>query len=129
MVLIMSLRESYFGNNSGISIPLLTLHVFMVLLGDFNAIRNPSEKFDGQNFDFSATGDFNSCINVTEALELAIKGPWFTWTSRQEGLGDKKSRINRAVSVFNLLYSSTIMYFISLVYFERCCEFGDFILW
>lgn len=68
-----------------------------ILLGDFNAVRRVNERSIIDNFDFTATAAFNSCIDDIEVDDLPAKGFWFSWSNRSGGLGQNKSRIDRVM--------------------------------
>ncbi|KAL7165855.1 hypothetical protein ACSBR2_036676 [Camellia fascicularis] len=40
-------------------------------------------------------GDFNYCPNDIDAIEIATKGAWFTWSSKQDGMESRKGRFDR----------------------------------
>lgn len=68
-----------------------------LLMGDFNVVRSPGEKFDPSTFDPIVAGEFNSCVEAIEVDDLAGKGLWFTWTSKCGGMGNRKSKLDRAM--------------------------------
>lgn len=61
------------------------------VIGDFNAVRRPSERC-GSRFKPITTGDFNSFLLDTELIEVKQGGRRFTWVS-WDGL--KMSKLDR----------------------------------
>lgn len=70
-------------------------HVAWIQMGDYNVVRRIAERMDG--FDYSAAAEFNDCLNSLEVDDFPANGFWFTWTNKQGGLGDNKSKLDRAM--------------------------------
>lgn len=67
-----------------------------VQMGDFNSVRAASERLVG--FDVAASSEFNQCLSDISHDDMPARGFWFTWTNKQGGAGDNKSRIDRVTS-------------------------------
>ena len=68
-----------------------------LLWGDFNSIRSVTEKSYAENLDMSAMVEFNGCVGDVDTEDLTAKGFFFTWSRRGGGMGDRKSKIDRAI--------------------------------
>ena len=54
-----------------------------VVLGDFNLIRSPDDRSNG-NFNHQEAGWFNDAIEAMDLQELPLLDRRFTWSNRQE---------------------------------------------
>ncbi|KAJ0969863.1 hypothetical protein J5N97_022740 [Dioscorea zingiberensis] len=70
-----------------------------ILLGDFNAILNPTEHRGG-NFDhYSAKAKlFSDFINENQLFDLGFIGSPFTWCNNQIGLARRWARLDRVLA-------------------------------
>ncbi|KAH7850084.1 hypothetical protein Vadar_027677 [Vaccinium darrowii] len=66
-----------------------------VMMGDFNVVRKRSERLHG--FDSNAVDDFNSCLDGLDMDDMPTNGFWFSWSNKRGGLGDNKSKLDRAL--------------------------------
>ncbi|KAH7861825.1 hypothetical protein Vadar_031371 [Vaccinium darrowii] len=66
-----------------------------IQLGDFNVVRNPTERLMG--FDRGASDEFNACLDSVGMDDMPSKGFWFTWSNKRSGLGDNKSKLDRVL--------------------------------
>ena len=55
-----------------------------VIMGDFNAIRDPKEKSGGINLWPPHMDDFNQCLYSCAVDDLRYSGCFFTWSNRQD---------------------------------------------
>ncbi|GFZ06069.1 hypothetical protein Acr_18g0002390 [Actinidia rufa] len=67
------------------------------LVGDFNSLGNVNEKVAMDSFDMYVTAEFNACVRDVEIDDLTTKGLFFTWSGKEEGMGYRKSKIDRAM--------------------------------
>ncbi|XP_043687599.1 uncharacterized protein LOC122638815 [Telopea speciosissima] len=72
-------------------------------LGDFNIVRQQSEKFGGDIVRQEAIDDFNSFIFDTGLVDLEWKGELFTWNNRQGGSSRVCCKLDRAMVNLNWL--------------------------
>ncbi|XP_043697169.1 uncharacterized protein LOC122647945 [Telopea speciosissima] len=79
---------------SNISIP-------WVALGDFNVVRQQSEKLGGDPVRQEAVDNFNSFIFDTDLIDLKWKGELFTWNNRQGGSSRVCCKLDRALVNLN----------------------------
>lgn len=56
---------------------------------------NPKGRSGG--FDSLAAGDFYQCLFDIDMEDLVTKGIWFSWSNRRGGMGDSRSKFDRAV--------------------------------
>ncbi|GFZ00675.1 hypothetical protein Acr_14g0003100 [Actinidia rufa] len=68
-----------------------------LLWGDFNSIGSVTEKSYVENLDMSAMVEFNGCVGDVDTGDLTAKGFFFTWSSRGGCMGDRKSKIDKAM--------------------------------
>lgn len=61
----------------------LVLNYPWLLLGDFNDIASPTEKFGGGPPNFIKIETFNNFLNNCGLIDLGYVGPSFTWTNRR----------------------------------------------
>lgn len=66
-----------------------------IMVGDYNIVRARAERLE--EFDSNAVGDFNNCLEDLEMEDLPTKGFWFSWSNKRGGLGDNKSKLDRAL--------------------------------
>ncbi|KAH7847812.1 hypothetical protein Vadar_030492 [Vaccinium darrowii] len=85
-----------------------------IQLGDFNVVRNPTERLMG--FDKGASDEFNACLDSVGMDDMPSKGFWFTWSNKRSGLGDNKSKLDRVL--INVGAGKRASY---EIYFPKCC--------
>lgn len=56
-----------------------------IVLGDFNAVRNSSDRCGGTDKWLPSLDDFHNCIEAAGLDDLRYKGSRFTWTKRTYG--------------------------------------------
>lgn len=66
-----------------------------LLMGDFNDISLPCEKFGGCSLNRMKMRTFNSFLDKANLLELGFIGPKFTWTNCRHNGSLVRTRINR----------------------------------
>lgn len=64
-------------------------------LGDYNVVRKMAERMEG--FHNDAAVEFNDCLHDLKLEDMPTKGFWYTWTNKRGGLGDNKSKLDRAM--------------------------------
>ncbi|KAF5478473.1 hypothetical protein F2P56_005031 [Juglans regia] len=74
-----------------------------VICGDFNIIKNDSERRGGHPRPFAAMEDFNLCIHNNGWLDMCAKGPSMTWCNGQGGLARCWARLDRCFIDSNFL--------------------------
>ncbi|XP_026435852.1 uncharacterized protein LOC113333645 [Papaver somniferum] len=73
-----------------------------VVLGDFNAIISPEEKFGGKAPDRISMIDFFHCLNECNLIQASSIGQQYTWSNCQQGTKRILCVLDRAV--FNSLW-------------------------
>ncbi|KAG5548914.1 hypothetical protein RHGRI_014320 [Rhododendron griersonianum] len=68
-----------------------------VVLGDFNAIKSPTEKVGGDRAWTSWMEEFNSCLQSTELVDLRFSGCYYTWSNKQLGDAHISTKIDRVL--------------------------------
>ncbi|XP_077248649.1 uncharacterized protein LOC143888187 [Tasmannia lanceolata] len=68
-----------------------------ILIGDFNAVRDYSEKSEGMIINHSEIEDFNSCINNCSLADLRSIGHPLSWNNRATRTGRKFAILDRAL--------------------------------
>lgn len=66
-----------------------------VLLGDFNVIRQASERIGSSHVDYGAMDDFNHCLEELDAEEYPGKGFYFTCCNKSDNGMRIYSRLDR----------------------------------
>ncbi|KAF5447204.1 hypothetical protein F2P56_032773 [Juglans regia] len=82
-----------------------TARIPWVLYGDFNIIKNDSERRGGRPRPFVAMEEFNQCIQTCGLLEMCSKGPNVTWCNGQGGQARSWARFDRCFLDTNFLSS------------------------
>ncbi|CAN1128052.1 hypothetical protein LINPERHAP2_LOCUS4389 [Linum perenne] len=75
----------------------LGLNIPWLVIGDFNAITDPSEKLGGLPPRRNSTVAFNDFIFDNHLLDLGFSGNRFTWSNLQDGDDNNKFRLDRAL--------------------------------
>lgn len=71
-------------------------------IGDFNAIKNLSEKWGGRPLINKSTKDFQNVISQGGLLDLKHQGPAYTWTNRRRNLIELiKERLDRVLATLD----------------------------
>ncbi|XP_026442505.1 uncharacterized protein LOC113342057 [Papaver somniferum] len=73
-----------------------------VVVGDFNAIISPEEKFGGKAPNRSSMMDFLNCLNECNLIQAPSTGQQYTWSNCQQGTKRILCVLDRAV--FNSLW-------------------------
>lgn len=68
-----------------------------IFVGDFNIIRNDSERRGGRPRPLGAMEDFNNWIQQGGLIEMASKGSAFSWCNGQHGLARSWARLDRVL--------------------------------
>ncbi|KAF9591254.1 hypothetical protein IFM89_003205 [Coptis chinensis] len=68
------------------------------LMGDFNEITCPEEKYGGKLFNYSKVRIFLDMIDECELFDLGFVGSIYTWTNRQNGRHKIWERIDRMMA-------------------------------
>lgn len=68
-----------------------------VILGDFNAIKSPNEKVGGDRSWMPWMGEFNSCLQSIELVDLRFSGCYFTWSNKLLGDAHISTKIDRVL--------------------------------
>ncbi|CAI9755487.1 unnamed protein product [Fraxinus pennsylvanica] len=68
-----------------------------VVSGDFNIIRNDTERIGGCPRPLQAMEDFNDCIDRCGLLELSVMGQKLSWCNGHEGLTRSWARLDRTL--------------------------------
>ena len=68
-----------------------------VILGDFNALRFPSDKVGGDNHWPPHMDNFGQCINANELDDLKYTGCHFTWSNKQDPSHVVTTKIDRVL--------------------------------
>ncbi|KAK9668744.1 hypothetical protein RND81_13G083200 [Saponaria officinalis] len=79
-----------------------------IVLGDFNVIRDVSERISNVLPNLDDLLDFNACIMDCGLVDLNSCGCEYTWTNNQDGLARVWSKLDRA-----LVNGSWLVYFLS----------------
>ncbi|XP_042964017.1 uncharacterized protein LOC122298309 [Carya illinoinensis] len=66
-----------------------------LLCGDFNIIREDSERRGGLPRPFSAMGDFNICLQNCGVMDMRSQGASMTWCNGHSGLSRSWARLDR----------------------------------
>lgn len=69
-----------------------------VVFGDFNDVLNSSEKFGGNLPAIGRCKAFNNMLTSCGLIDLAFKGPSFTWCNKRQGVRKIEERLDRVVS-------------------------------
>lgn len=65
------------------------------MLGNFNDIASPNEKFGGRPPNLSRIATFNKNLDYYNLIDLGFKGPKFTWTNNRRNLNLVMERLDR----------------------------------
>ncbi|XP_041001625.1 uncharacterized protein LOC121247323 [Juglans microcarpa x Juglans regia] len=86
-----------------------------VVVGDFNIIKNDSERRRGRPRPNVAMDDFNDWIHQRGLMEMAAKGSCFSWCNGQSGLARSWAWLDRALmdNSFSNLFPNTICSYLS----------------
>jgi len=68
-----------------------------MIMGDFNAIRNPREKFGGTHHWPPHMDDLNKCMFSCEVDDLRYIGCHFTWSNRQDHPNHISTKLDRVL--------------------------------
>ncbi|XP_058189185.1 uncharacterized protein LOC131306776 [Rhododendron vialii] len=68
-----------------------------VVLGDFNAVKNPTEKVGVDRSWLPWVEEFNSCLRSTELVDLRYSGCHYTWSNKQLGDANISTKIDRVL--------------------------------
>ncbi|XP_042958231.1 uncharacterized protein LOC122293850 [Carya illinoinensis] len=74
-----------------------------ILCGDFNIIREDSERQGGLPRPFNAMGDFNICLQNCGVMDMRSQGALMTWCNGQSGLARSWARLDRCFLNSNFL--------------------------
>ncbi|XP_042956358.1 uncharacterized protein LOC122292186 [Carya illinoinensis] len=74
-----------------------------LICGNFNIIKNDSERRGGHPRPFAAMEDFNLCIHNNGWLDMRSKGPSMTWCNGRGGLARSWARLDRCFIDSNFL--------------------------
>ncbi|KAK6135525.1 hypothetical protein DH2020_030739 [Rehmannia glutinosa] len=66
-----------------------------VVGGDFNEVLVQSEKFGGQDINYSSVASFRETIDDCRLLDLGFEGPSFTWRKSTNNLNNIMERLDR----------------------------------
>lgn len=66
-----------------------------IIMGDFNDIASPREKFGGNPPNRTKMATFNNFLNKSNLVDLGFSGPLFTWTNNREFGCTIRTRIDR----------------------------------
>lgn len=84
-----SLSKKFSNLSSFIKLPWL-------IIGDFNEISHPSEKFGCRLVDRNKMNSFNNFLNKANLIDLGFSGPKYTWTNGRDLGSIIRTRIDRA---------------------------------
>ncbi|CAI9762864.1 unnamed protein product [Fraxinus pennsylvanica] len=82
-----------------------------LVMGDFNEITKPSEKFGAAVRPFSQMNSFCKVIDECELSDGGYVGPKFTWSNKREGNQFTKARLDRALvnpSLYNIFSNCVV---------------------
>jgi hypothetical protein len=68
-----------------------------VILGDFNAIRSPSEKVGGDRSWLPWMDEFGACLQILELEDQRYSGCLFTWSNKQSADSIISTKIDRVM--------------------------------
>ncbi|XP_074321237.1 uncharacterized protein LOC141657793 [Silene latifolia] len=77
--------------------PLLTSSIWLVL-GDFNVVRDVSERVSSSPPDLADILDFNECLLNCQLDDINGSGCEFTWTNKQDDTTRVWSKLDRALA-------------------------------
>jgi hypothetical protein len=66
-----------------------------LIFGDFNLIRNSSEKLGGNGLDINLSDMFHDTLNQCDLIDLGYQGNTYTWANNQAGSHHIKERLDR----------------------------------
>lgn len=67
-----------------------------LIMGDFNDISNPNEKFGGSRANYYKMNCFNNFLLSSKLLDLGFEGPKFTWSNGRQNGHLIRTRIDRS---------------------------------
>ncbi|XP_026410856.1 uncharacterized protein LOC113306089 [Papaver somniferum] len=90
--------RSDFWQDFPIIFPNITNSTSWLLIGDFNEVKNQSEKKGGRQVNYSETQPFLTMIDQMGFINLRFRGDPYTWTNNQQGQDNILERLDRALA-------------------------------